>query len=52
MMRPDVVWFGPNFSVYVRFFDVWRASVDAVWWVCMYGWNITDCYIGWVAGAG
>ena len=52
MMRLGVVWFGPDCSLYVLFFDVWRASVDAVWWVCVYGWNRTDCCRGWVAGAG
>ena len=52
MMRPGVVWFGPDCSLYVLFFDLWRASVDAIWWMCVYGWNSTDSSRGWVAGAG
>ena len=52
MMRPGVVWFGPDCRLYVRFVDVWRASVDAVWCVCVYGRNRTDCCSGWVGGAG
>jgi hypothetical protein len=52
MMRPGVVWFEPDCRLYVLFLDVWRASVEAMWSGCVYGWNSTDCCRGWVAGAG
>ena len=49
MMRLVVVWFGPDCSVYVLFFDLWRASVDAVGWVWfMVGTAPTVAEVGWL----
>ena len=52
MMRLGVVWFGPDCRVYVLCLALWWASMDAVWWVCAYGWNSTDVCRGRVGGAG